>query len=170
MKKIILTLLGIAATLGTKAQIPQPDPDTTARHFLIVASIGNLQEVSAGRLAEQMGHRSDVRSFGKMMVDDHSQAQQKLLQLAKRKGINIPPMAANDIQADLKLKNANDTFDNVYVHAMVAGHRNTIQTFETYAATGKDPDVKAFAKQTLPTLKAHLNAIQTIDQQLVKTK
>jgi len=38
-----------------KAQIPQPDPDTTAKHFLIVASIKNLQEVSA---AEQAVHKA----------------------------------------------------------------------------------------------------------------
>jgi putative membrane protein len=43
--------------LLAEAQIPQPDPDTTAKHFLIVASIGNLQEASAGQLAVQMAKK-----------------------------------------------------------------------------------------------------------------
>jgi putative membrane protein len=36
--------------------------------------------------------------------------------------------------------------------------------FQNYAITGKDPVVKAFAQQMLPTLKAHLAAIKAIDE------
>jgi putative membrane protein len=51
MKKAIISILLGTCTFYVKAQIPQPDPDTTAKHFLTVASIGNLQEVSAAQLA-----------------------------------------------------------------------------------------------------------------------
>ncbi|MEZ2335327.1 DUF4142 domain-containing protein [Mucilaginibacter sp. RCC_168] len=166
MKKAIIIILSALGTFAAKAQIPQPDPDTTAKHFIIVASIGNLQEISAGQLASQKAKDKDVRSFGQMMVKDHGQTQQKLMQLAKRKGYNIPPAATSGIQPDPNLKNTRDNFDGMYVRAMMAGHNNTVQTFETYATTGKDPDVKAFAQQTLPTLKAHLAAIQAIDSRL----
>ena len=88
------------------------------------------------------------------------------MQLASQKGYSIPPEATGGIQPDLGLKNAGDNFDRLYVHAMVSGHSGTVQMFETYATTGKDPDVKAFAKATLPTLKAHLAAIKAIDSQL----
>jgi putative membrane protein len=145
--------------LAASAQIPQPDPDTTAKHFLIVASIGNLQEVSSGQLATQQAKRSGVRSFGQMMVKDHGAAEQELLALAKSKRIGLPA-------ADLLLKNAGDHFDQMYVHAMVAGHGNKVQAFENYATTGKDPDVKAFAQKMLPTLKAHLAEIKAIEKQL----
>lgn len=160
----MILLLAVLAVNIAKAQAP--DPDTTAKHFLIMASIGNLNEVSSGQLAEQKGMRADVRSFGKMMVTDHGRAQQKLMQLAKMKGYNLPPEATGGIQQDPKLKNATTAFDRLYVHNMLAGHRNTVQMFENYAITGKDQDVKAFAQQTLPTLKAHLAAIEAIDKQL----
>jgi putative membrane protein len=166
MKSIIIILLLGFGVFSAQAQIPQPDPDTTARHFIIVASIGNLQEASAGQLAVQKAKRADVRSFAQMMVKDHGQAEQQLLQLAKTEGYNIPPAATGGIQPDPALKNAGDNFDKLYVHGMVAGHRNTVETFETYATNGKDPDVRAFAQKTLPTLKAHLAAITAIDQQL----
>jgi len=158
-------LLGMGVLIA-KAQIPQPDPDTTAKHFLIVASIGNLQEVNAGQLAVQKAKNADVRSFGQMMVKDHGDAEQKLLQLAKQKRIDIPTSASGGIQPDLNLKNAGDSFDKKFVHAMLSGHRNTVETFQKYATTGKDPDVRAFAQQTLPTLKAHLAAITAIDKQI----
>ncbi|RYZ37363.1 MAG: DUF4142 domain-containing protein, partial [Sphingobacteriales bacterium] len=54
----------------------------------------------------------------------------------------------------------------LYVHNMVVNHSNTVQTFENYAVTGKDPDVKAFAQQTLPTLKHHLEAIKGIEARI----
>jgi putative membrane protein len=161
MKKTILwMMLGFGAV--AKAQIPQPDPDTTAKHFLIVASIKNLQEVSAAQLAMQKAKRADVRSFGQMMMKDHSEAEQQLLALAKRRGIHLPPTATGGIKPDLLLLNAKD-FDSAYVHGMVAGHGNTVQMFENYATTGKDPAVRAWAQQMLPTLKMHLEHIKTIE-------
>jgi putative membrane protein len=162
MKKGIIVLLLVLIAFIAKAQIPQPDPDTTAKHFLIVASIGNLQEVSAGEQATQKGKRADVRAFGQMMVKDHGDAEQKLLQLAKSRGYNLPAAATGGIQSDLNLKNAGDDFDRLYVHAMVSGHGNTVQMFETYATNGKDPAVKAFAQQLLPTLKEHLTTIKAL--------
>jgi putative membrane protein len=166
MRKRVLTFIVCFAGLAAKAQIPQPDPDTTAKHFLIVASIGNLQEVSSGQLAIQQAKRSGVKSFGQMMVKDHGAAEQELLALAKSKRIGLPAAATGGIKPDLLLKNAGDHFDQMYVHAMVAGHGNKVQAFENYATTGKDPDVKAFAQKMLPTLKAHLAEIKTIEKQL----
>jgi putative membrane protein len=169
MKKAIFISLLCFGGMTAKAQIPQPDPDTTAMHFLIVASIGNLQEISAGQLAEQKAKRADVRSFGQMMVKDHGQAEHQLMQLAKNKHINLPPAATGGIQPDINLKKAGDNFDKLFAHAMISGHGNKVQTFENYATTGKDPDVKAFAAHMLPTIKAHLAAIKEIDKQLKGT-
>jgi len=170
MKKTLIIMLLTLVSIIAKAQIPQPDPDTTTMHFIIVASIGNLQESSAGQLATQKAKHADVKSFGQMMVKDHGQSEQQLLQLAKRKGYNIPAAATGGIQPDLNLKNAGDNFDRLYIHAMVVNHVNTVQTFETYATTGKDPDVKAFAQQMLPTLKAHLAEIKAIDEKYKNMK
>jgi putative membrane protein len=166
MKKTILFLLSCLGGYTAWAQIPQPDPDTTAVHFLIVASIKNLQEVSAGQLAAQKATRPDVKSFGQMMVRDHGDAEQKLLQLAKSRGYSLPPAATGGIQPDLNLKKAGPDFDRLYVHGMVAGHNNTVQSFEAYTINGKDPAVKAFAQQMLPTLKAHLAEIKAIDEKI----
>jgi putative membrane protein len=166
MKKIILISLLCFGGLAAKAQIPQPDPDTTVKHFLIVASISNLQEVSAGQLATQKGKRDDVRAFGQMMVKDHGQSEQRLLQLAKAKGISLPAAAIGGIQSDLNLKNASGSFDQLYVRAMVSGHQNKVQTFQNYATTGKDPGVRAFAQEMLPVLKQHLVEIKAIEEKL----
>lgn len=167
MEKAILIGLICSLSLTVKGQIPQPDPDTTAKHFLTVASIANLQEANAGQLAAEKGKRADVRSFGQMMVKDHHQAEQQLLQVAKNSNINLSSAATGGIQSDSNLKNAGDKFDQLYVHAMLTDHRNTIATFQAYATTGKDPAVRAYAQQVLPTLKAHLAAIVAIEKEML---
>ena len=165
MKKIvILLLLGVGGHVAN-AHIPQPDPDTTAKHFLIVASIGNLQEISAGQQAVQKARRPEVRDFAQLMIKDHGQAEQQLLKLAKGRGINLPAAATGGIKPDLLLAGAAN-FDSAYVRAMSSGHGNTVQIFENYATTGKDPAVRAWAQQMLPTLKMHLEHIKTIEKQL----
>jgi len=166
MKNILFITIMCFGSVVAKAQIPQPDPDTTAKHFLIVASIGNLQEAGAGQLAIQMAKQPAVKSFGQMMVKDHGMGEQELLALAKRRHIDLPAAATGGIQPDPMLKNAGANFDKMYVHAMVAGHNNTVQTFQNYATTGKDSEVKAWAQKMLPTLKMHLEHIKIIEQQL----
>lgn len=162
MRKLILIIL---LGFGAAAKAQAPDPDTTAKHFLIMASIGNLQEAQSGKLAVQKANHADVKSFGQMMVTDHGSGEQKLLLLAKSKNIQLPDPATATPPFDINLSKASgDDFDRMYIHAMVSGHRSTVMMFQNYAVTGKDADVKAFAQKMLPTLKAHLEAIKALDE------
>jgi putative membrane protein len=165
-KSLIMMRLILLAFAGTvKAQMQSPD--TTARYFLIQASIGNLQEIVSGKLAMQKGTTSEIRAFGKMMVDDHSRSEAQLLTLAKMQGIALPNAATEMPVADLNFKKAQGAeFNHLYVHAMVPGHRETLMMFRDYALTGKNPAVRAFARQTSPVIKEHLEEITTIDQNM----
>jgi putative membrane protein len=141
--------------------------DTTARYFIIQASIGNLQEIAIGRLAAEQAVSPEVKAFARRMVTDHSKAETQLMQLIRSRGFQIPQEATGTPIDDLMLKNAPPKdFDRVYVHMMVSDHRETVQMFEKYALTGKDPDVSAFAQQTLPVLKEHLASITAIDHSM----
>jgi putative membrane protein len=55
-----------------------------------------------------------------------------------------------------------NTFDKSYIKGMVEDHQEDIKEFQKEASSGQDPDAKAFAASTLPTLKAHLKKIQEI--------
>jgi putative membrane protein len=45
---------------------------------------------------------------------------------------------------------------------MVKDHEEDIKEFEKEAREGQDPEAKAFASKTLPTLRAHLAKIRSI--------
>jgi putative membrane protein len=158
-------VLGLFSMLNGQAQ--DKSNDTTARYFIIQASIGNLQEIQIAKLAVQRTANSEVKAFANRMIIDHSNAQAQLMQIIKSRNFQIPAEATDIPVEDLMLKNlpAKD-FDRMYVHMMVPDHRQTVHLFEDYALTGKDPDVSSFAKQTLPTLKEHLAAIVAIDNSM----
>jgi putative membrane protein len=162
-KPVIFFALSACVTIGARAQ--DKSNDTTARYFIIQASIGNLQEIAIGRLAAAQASNPDVKAFANKMVTDHTKAQAQLMQLVQTRGFRIPHEATDPPVEDMMLKKeAGKDFDRMYVHMMVPDHRQTVQLFEKYVLTGKDPDVNAFARQTLPSLKDHLAAITAIDQ------
>jgi putative membrane protein len=167
MRTSILLFILTTAIGCTALKAQDKSNDTTARYFIIQASIGNLQEVALGRLAAEKAVSPEVKAFAKRMTIDHSKAEAQLIQLIKSRGFQIPREATDPPDEDLMLKNtpAKD-FDRVYVHMMVPDHRQTIQLFEKYALTGKDPDVKAFAQQTLPVLKEHLASLTDMDNNM----
>jgi putative membrane protein len=153
MKRIALFFtLTIFSILNIRAQ--DRSNDTTARYFIIQASIGNLQEIQIAKLALQRSTNSEIKTFANRMITDHSHVQSQLTQLIRSRNFQIPPEATNTPVDDLILKNMSaKDFDRMYVHMMVPDHRQTVHLFEVYALTGKDPDVSFFAKQNLPLLK-----------------
>jgi len=115
-------------------------------------------------LAQEKATNAKVKDFGAMMVSDHSKANDEMKALAKSKGITLP--AAIDskeqkVKDDLSAKSGAD-FDKAYVSNMIDDHKEDIKEFEDATKNLKDPDLKAFAVKTLPTLKMHLEAITKI--------
>ncbi|WDF55672.1 DUF4142 domain-containing protein [Mucilaginibacter sp. KACC 22063] len=169
MKNLIILIAFAMITCATTANAQSAKPDTMTTNFITKASIGNLQEVAAGKLAAQKAQNTQVKSFGTRMVTDHTTAQNKLLQIIKSSGLKLPPAATgNTVPDDMLVKATGSTFDKMYVHMMVPDHRKTVLLFQTYAINGKDPQLKAFAQQTLPILKQHLASITAIEEQMKK--
>jgi putative membrane protein len=162
---ILFFTMALFSSFNIQAQ--DKSDDTTARYFIIQASIGNLQEIQIAKLVLQKSTNIEVKTFANRMITDHSKAQIQLMQIIRSRNFQIPAEATDTPVDDLMLKNlpAKD-FDRMYVHMMVPDHRQTVQLFEKYALTGKDPDVNMFAKQNLPTLKEHLTVIIAIDKSL----
>jgi len=138
-------------------------PSKAQQNFLKEAIQGDLAEVQMGQLAQQKGQSEDVKQFGQMLQQDHSQNLQQAQQLAQQEGIT-PPNAPNAEQKKAyerlsKLSGAQ--FDRQFAKDMVADHKKDIAKYQK-EAKGSGP-IAQFAQQTLPTLQKHLQTAQQIE-------
>ena len=53
-------------------------------------------------------------------------------------------------------------FDASYIKSQLKAHRRAVALFKKESTMGQDPDAKAFAAATLPTLRGHLKQITSI--------
>lgn len=138
--------------------------DSVDAAFYKKAAEGGIFEVEAGNLAQQKGTSQSVKDFGAMMVKDHGAANEKLSSLAASKNIGLPTSASvPQMATETKLKVlSGGTFDKSYIKSQVKAHQATIALFKKEASSGEDPEAKAFASATLPTLRAHLKQINTM--------
>jgi putative membrane protein len=137
------------------------NPDAS---FYKKAAEGGIAEVQMGQLAQDKSPTQSVKDFGAMMVKDHSAANDKLKAIADGKGIKLPTSpSVTQMASKTKLEVlTGNTFDKSYIKGMIQDHQEDIKEFKKEASSGQDPDAKAFAAATLPTLKAHLKKIQEI--------
>jgi len=137
--------------------------DHADRKFLQEAAVGGLAEVEMGQLASQRGESPDVKQFGQRMVQDHGKANDQLKQLASSKGVDIPTETDKSHQKKMakleKLQGA--AFDKAYMDDMVKDHKKDVKDFQKQSKSAKDPEVKSFAAQTLPTLQEHLQMAES---------
>lgn len=59
-------------------------------------------------------------------------------------------------------KLSGDAFDKAYMADMVKDHKSDVAAFRNESKTGKDPQVRSFAADTLPTLEDHLKNAQKV--------
>jgi len=136
--------------------------------FVMDAAMGGMTEVEIGRLAVEKATNPKVKMFGQRMVDDHGKAGEELKTLAASKQISLPASldAKHKAMHDKFAGLSGTDFDRAYVKDMVADHKKDVEAFNQESMNGKDPEVKAWAAKTLPTLREHLRMIQEIDGEL----
>jgi len=132
--------------------------------FMKQAADGGMAEVELGQLAVEKAASPEVKKFGQRMVDDHGKANEQLKSIAGRKGVTLPsqPSARHQATKDELSKLAGEQFDNAYMAEMLKDHQKDVAEFRRASESAKDPDVKNFAAQTLPTLQDHLKQAQSL--------
>jgi putative membrane protein len=138
--------------------------------FATKAAQGGLAEVQLGNLAKDKASNPDVKSFGERMVADHTKANDELKEIASKKGITLPTSMDAKSQAtyDRLSKLSGAEFDRAYMRDMVADHKTDVNEFKQESERGTDPDLKAFAAKTLPTLQEHLQMAESTDAKVKK--
>jgi putative membrane protein len=172
MRSIVLAGVAMVTMTAAQALAQEPRPAEKAATmaadagFVMKAAKGGMAEVELGKLAAEKASSADVKKFGQRMADDHGKAADELKALAKTKNITLPTeIDAKDRALLQRLSGlSGNAFDRAYMQAMLADHRKDVAEFRTESRSGKDPDVKAWAAKTLPTLEEHLKLAQDADK------
>lgn len=152
---------GTAGT--TYSSTPLTGQDTS---FAKEAASAGLMEVELGNLAQQNATNPRVKSFGQMMVRDHSAANDELKRLAMAKNMMLPDsmMKKHKNHVESMRKMTGKSFDNHYMQMMVKDHTEDVQKFEKASTGSADADLRGWAGKTLPILRMHLDSAKAINQ------
>ncbi|UTV57513.1 DUF4142 domain-containing protein [Burkholderia arboris] len=131
--------------------------------FVDKAGMLDKVERQASQLALDRSSNPDVKAFARRMVDDHARIAGDLRQLGTQKGVPVQArMLVDPAVTALRTKDGH-AFDAAYVAlAGPRAHESAIRLYETEARIGRDPQLRAFAAGTLPTLNAHLAAARQL--------
>lgn len=137
------------------------------RAFLAEAMRGNRAEVELARLAQQKADSQAVRDLAKAIETDHQQANERLQSIAASVGA-----ADNTTELEPKHRQLQDrlsrldaaAFDKAYASEMVKDHQKDIRTYEKASRQVQHADLKAYATETLPKLKQHLEQARAVQQ------
>jgi putative membrane protein len=162
--------VAVFATIAALCASAQ-QPDQT--NFLADAIRGNVAEAKLGQLAAERAESQQVREYGEMLRKDHTKSLEKASSLASETGVPAASelSAQQQKQFEALQKLSGEEFDTTFLSQMVRDHQSNIAKFSAQAQSGSDPQVMAYAKETLPTLQAHLQHAQSIQSDLTsKTK
>jgi putative membrane protein len=126
--------------------------------FFPAAASAGMLEVESSKLALERSQNEDVKKFAQTMVDDHTKAADELKTLAASKNVTLPTAMSKHHQMmydHLKDEKTAKDFDSAYQNVMVVSHKEAVTLFSKVSTDSKDPEVKAWATKTLPTLQHH---------------
>jgi putative membrane protein len=151
---------GAPAATGTTAA------NDHAAQFLTNAIQADNAEIKAGEAAEMMGSTQAVKDYGKMLVSDHTKAKDQASQVAMALNVPIPTGTPPDADQELKMATSmsGKGFDKDFLAAMVKDHQKAIDMFQEEAGSSDPAQVTDLAKQSLPTLKKHLEKAQSLQK------
>jgi len=128
------------------------------------AAKGALTEVQMGQLARQKGSTEEVRTLGKMLVDDHNEAYKKIKTMADKDNLAIgSEIDEAKRPALLRLSELSGSdFDQAFAAQMVSDHQEAIAEYQKESTSADSEAWREFAKQSLPMLEKHLEAAQKL--------
>jgi putative membrane protein len=160
------------ATAGAVGMASSVTP-TDAQGFVTAATIGNMYEIEAGKIAAARGKSPDVKAFGQMMVTDHGKIGKDMDAAVKASGASVTPPAALDERRKGmidNLKAAGDAdFDLAYLHQQLAAHMETDNLLKGYRDHGDNQVLKDAAGKTVPIVEHHLDEVKRIGGDKLKS-
>jgi putative membrane protein len=163
----LLWSTGTAVAIAQTAAPPESPASLNAADFNFVgqANLGAPFQVDSGRLAETKGTNAEIRSYAHLMVASHIPVVDALNVILQHKNItpsNTLLQGAYDAMLFTLKADRGAAFDRNYVNGQVEYQKGNAALFEQEIQNGTDPELKEFARQTLPKIVDHLQGAEKL--------
>jgi putative membrane protein len=165
-----MALLALSLLVGTEfasnAAEPsssKPESDGLAavdHNFVAQANLGAPFQIDSGRIADKKATTAEIRDYAHLMVVTHIPVVDALNKILQQKNIEAPPntLLNGAYHAMIASLNAEDgtALDRDYIEGQVEYQKGNAALFRNEIENGYDPDLKQFARTTLPKIEDHL--------------
>jgi putative membrane protein len=164
---VLLWSAGTAVASAQTAAPPEVPATLNAVDFNFVgqANLGAPFQVDSGRLAETKSTSAAIRTYAHLMVTTHIPVVDALNVILKRKDITPSSTllhGAYDAMIYTLTADRGAAFDRNYVNGQVEYQKGNAALFEQEIQNGNDPELKEFARQTLPKIVDHLQRAEKL--------
>ncbi len=183
--------LGFGGTIGLRAEQRKADSNSemhqnapleqreqselsanfTDQGFVKMACMANTAEVKVCELALTKSKNDNVRSFAEHMSADHARLGRQLTDLAADKGWAVSDTIDSQHKTAMgqmaKLNGAD--FDKRYATGQVRDQEDAVGLFKLAVEKASDPDLKGWAKETLPKLQDDLKMARDLEEKTTAT-
>ena len=134
-----------------------------AQGFVDAVAGSDLYEIESGKIAQEKATAADLKTFGAMLVADHTRSSEQLKAAAAQ--VTPAPTVPAAMPADLTAKLASlraasgEEFDRLFVEQQTEAHRQALDTLRAYASGGDQQPLREFAATAQPVVEAHLNQL-----------
>jgi putative membrane protein len=137
-----------------------------ASDFASTIAGSDMFEIASGKLAQTNATNADLKSFGGMLVTDHtkSSAMLKTAASSATPAITLPTAMPAELQAKVDaLKAAKGAeFDRLFVEQQKDGHQKALDALKSYSASGDVASLKDFAGKATPVVQTHLDKLNAM--------
>jgi len=160
-----------AGAMSGQAQTMRLDDTTKTNILLRQIHAANQDEIDMGKLAMDKAQNAEVKKFANQMVSDHTAADQKLTDLAKRTNVDLNATPHDPVVQALQSASEDSKrtlrgmsgaqFDVAYIAPQVEMH-TTVLKFVDEAIKTASGDSKKLLEETKPTVESHLEHAKTL--------
>lgn len=128
----------------------------------------NMYEIKASEDAGLKATTAEVKKVAAMMVEAHMKMKKDMVDLAAKKVITLPEALTDEQQRKMEKLGEKEGFnyDEEYVEQMKNAHDEAIKKLEKLADNAEDPEVKTWAANGIPEIRAHMDMLKSLDESL----
>lgn len=129
--------------------------------FLARATESGRKDMSAARDALALLADPELKRVAEALVKDHGDANSRMAKIADEKRWPLP---APQLRAAPPSGTNSADFDANWTDDMILAHERAVALYSAQAQGGEDPELRRYARETLPTFQLHLAELRRLQK------